>query len=93
LNQSELEALREGIDVVDQEILEQLAARFEMTRKIGKIKALENLPSQDREREEKQLKRISQLAQSLEIPEELALTIYRSIIDTVINEHRALNTK
>lgn len=46
-----LESLRAGIDKCDKQIIELLARRFELARKIGMYKAIHNLPVLDETRE------------------------------------------
>lgn len=46
-----LESLRAGIDECDKQIIELLARRFELARKVGRYKAIRNLPILDETRE------------------------------------------
>ena len=46
-----MESWRAEIDKCDQQIIELLARRFELVKKIGKYKATYNLPVMDEERE------------------------------------------
>ena len=46
-----LESLRAGIDECDRQIIELLARRFELARRIGMYKAIHNLPVRDETRE------------------------------------------
>jgi len=46
-----IESLREEIDGCDKQIIELLARRFELARKIGRYKAIHNLPVLDEARE------------------------------------------
>ncbi len=46
-----LESLRAGIDECDKQIIELLTRRFELARKVGRYKAIRNLPVLDETRE------------------------------------------
>ena len=46
-----IESLRDEIDGCDKQIIELLARRFELARKIGRYKAIHNLPVLDEARE------------------------------------------
>jgi len=46
-----LESLRAGIDECDKQIIELLARRFELARKVGRYKTIHNLPILDETRE------------------------------------------
>ncbi len=88
VNKKKLGEMRDQLDSIDASILQLLSCRFDLTREIGAMKAHEQWPAQDAEREEEQFERLSNLAADLSIPERLVLLIYRNIIDTVLEEHR-----
>jgi monofunctional chorismate mutase len=52
-----LKELRKKIDQIDREILKWLKRRFEVTKKVGKLKFKENLPPRDLKREKELLKK------------------------------------
>ena len=53
-----IEEYRKSIDRLDSVLIYTLGERFEKTKKIGKIKAKNNLPTSDHDRELRQIKRI-----------------------------------
>jgi chorismate mutase len=52
--------LRNLIDRADSSLLEALKERFELTYKVGELKALHNLPTRDIKREKEKLDRLSE---------------------------------
>lgn len=51
-----MEQLRKEIDDIDRKIIELLAKRFSIAKEIAKLKKDQNLPIQDKEREEEVIK-------------------------------------
>jgi 3-deoxy-7-phosphoheptulonate synthase len=74
-----LESLRSSIDVLDQSIVEHLAARMNIVRKIGDKKRLDRVKDSNREKEI--LQRLINLAEELELPPELVKRIYPLIFE------------
>jgi len=85
----ELLALRAEIDRIDDEILDLLAQRFEVTAKVGELKARSKLDSVDPAREQEKLERIRALAQSKSLNSEFILDLYQTIFDEVVKNHRS----
>jgi chorismate mutase len=81
----ELEALREAIDRIDQQILELVAERVRVVLAVGDYKRKKGLPIYDPERERKVLERLSRLAGSKLDPETV-----RRIFERLIDESRRL---
>ncbi|CAP43149.1 tyrA [Bordetella petrii] len=86
--QSELAALRAEIDEIDQQIMLLLGVRFRCTDMIGELKQASGLDPADPERAAQQLERIRHLAIDAGVPPDLAATILRAIIDTVVDHQR-----
>ncbi|HYG45154.1 MAG TPA: chorismate mutase [Bordetella sp.] len=86
--QSELAALRAEIDEIDQQIILLLGVRFRCTDMIGELKQAHGLDLADPQRAAQQLDRIRHLAIDAGVPPELAATLLRAIIDTVVEHHR-----
>ncbi len=61
---------RKQIDVQDEKMLEILAKRFEIIKKIGKIKKENNLPVLDKKRWQKVLMSNLDKAKKLDLPED-----------------------
>lgn len=57
-----LNDFRKSIDEIDKEILNLILKRLDICRKIGKFKRENNMPVEDRKREEEILERIKKLA-------------------------------
>jgi chorismate mutase len=82
-----LHQLRNQIDDLDKAWMEILAQRFEVTRKVGRIKKAQTLPAIDEEREKQQFDAIQKMGHDLGLPLELPNKILRVIIDAVVEEH------
>jgi chorismate mutase len=87
---NKLEELRRNIDEIDRDIILLLSKRFKITEEIGVFKASNNLISQDKDREETQFKKISDLSKENGLKADYALKIYRCILDIVILRHQEL---
>lgn len=86
----ELEELRRQIDEVDERFVALLAERFQITRKVGRIKADRGLPAQDSTREAQIDAKVRRLAAEHELDETLVSDVLRAVIDRVVAEHREL---
>ncbi|MBV7485632.1 chorismate mutase [Bordetella sp. BOR01] len=86
--QSELAALRAEIDEIDQQIMLLLGVRFRCTDMIGELKQAHGLDPADPQRAAQQIDRIRHLAIDAGVPPDLAATVLRAIIDTVVDHHR-----
>lgn len=71
IEKSDLEKYRAEIDKVDTEIIQRLAKRFEIVKKIGEYKKKHNLPALDKKRWQEVLSSRIAFAKSLGLPEEL----------------------
>ena len=87
----ELQALRNEVDLIDSEVVELLAKRFEITAKIGNLKARESLNPVDPNREADQIKRYEKLAATNGLNPQVIMNIFRVIIDDVVSRHREIN--
>jgi len=85
-----IEHLREQIDLVDQRLIELLGQRFAITEQIGTLKAQQQLAAQSADREAQQFARYSHLAAEFGVPEDLLRTIFRAVINQVIENHQTL---
>ena len=83
-----LESLRAEVDDVDAKIVDLLAIRFRITSKIGRLKALHALEAVDPDREAAQQARFRELAQRSGLNPDLVVSVFRSIIDEVVSNHR-----
>lgn len=55
-----MEQLRKEIDDIDRKIIELLAKRFSIAKEIAKLKKDQNLPIQDKEREEEVIQKANE---------------------------------
>lgn len=85
---AELLSLRAEIDEIDAKIVELLDARFRVTAKVGKLKALHALAAVDPGREAAQEARFRELARQRGLNPDLVVQIFRGIIDEVVQNHR-----
>lgn len=74
-----LEYLRQLMDGVDMEIIDLLARRMEISKRMGKIKKAQNMAIYDPERWCEMLKARSSRAKAQKIPEEYILSLYEKI--------------
>ena len=86
---SDLLALRATIDDIDANIIGLLGQRFEVTKKVGAIKAALNLTALDAEREAAQRSRYAELAIQSGVNEPLIQEIFRILISRVVENHQA----
>ena len=83
-----LKQFREEIDRLDETLIRTLALRFQITDKVGALKRAQKLPPVDSQREAEQEKRIVALAKKAGLREDIALSVLRLIIDTVVEDHK-----
>ncbi|HBV87633.1 bifunctional 3-deoxy-7-phosphoheptulonate synthase/chorismate mutase [Desulfosporosinus sp.] len=80
--QDTLESLRTQIDSIDQAIIESLAARMEIVRKVGDQKRLDRVKDTNREKEI--LQRLVNQAMELQLPTDLVKKIYPLIFESAV---------
>ena len=85
-----LASFRQSIDNIDAALVFLLAERFSITKKVGMYKAEAGLPPADPDREEVQIARLRQLAESAHLDPEFSEKFLRFIIDEVIRHHTHL---
>lgn len=83
-------ALRQKIDEIDEKWIRLLAERFAVTAEVGKIKAAQDLPSVDKNREAAQMERMRKLAETYSADPRLIENILRLIINETVKRHDAL---
>jgi len=77
-----LETLRKEIDVLDKEIVERLAKRIAIAKKIGELKKTQGVDAFVKDRWQKVLESKIALGKELDVSKEFIETIY-----TVIHDH------
>ncbi len=82
--------LRQSIDNFDAILIHTLAERFRCTQKVGLLKAANNLPPADLEREKQQIERLRRLAKEANLDPDFAEKFLAFIIKEVIHHHEAI---
>lgn len=80
--------LRQSIDNFDAILVHTLAERFRITKMVGQLKAENDLPPSDPQREEKQIARLRQLAINADLDPDFAEKFLEFIIREVIQHHK-----
>ena len=84
----ELLQLRDSIDSIDEEILSALARRFEITNKVGQLKAAQGLESVDPVREQEKLQRLRQSAEQKGLNTRFIHELFQQLFNEVVKNHR-----
>ncbi|MFD3486959.1 chorismate mutase [Streptomyces sp. NPDC058665] len=88
--QAELDRLRGSIDNIDAAVVHMLAERFKCTQQVGHLKAEHDLPPADPAREQRQITRLRQLAESAKLDPAFAEKLLNFIIAEVIRHHETI---
>lgn len=86
----ELAELRRSIDNFDAALIHILAERFRCTQAVGRLKAENDMPPADPERERIQVERLRHLAEQANLDSDFAEAFLNFIIREVIRHHEAL---
>ncbi len=89
-NLASLENYRASIDRLDAILVFTLAERFNLTKKVGRLKAINSLPPSDRKREESQIERLEELSREAGLDPTFAKEFLKFIISEVIRHHEKL---
>ena len=81
----ELAGIRESIDNIDAALIHMLAERFKFTQKVGKLKATNDLPPSDPEREARQVARLRALAEEANLDPTFAEKWFHFVVEEVIH--------
>ena len=85
-----LASIRRSIDNFDAALIHILAERFRCTQQVGELKAAHGLPATDREREQRQVARLRELARESDLDPEFAEKFLGFVIAEVINHHERI---
>lgn len=88
----ELNSIRGSIDNIDAAVIHMLAERFKCTKRVGVLKAENDIPPSDNDREQRQIERLRKLALDADLDAEFAEKFLNFIIREVIQNHIALRT-
>ncbi len=86
----ELNQLRASIDNLDAILVHTLAERFKLTQRVGKLKALHNMPPADKAREAEQIARLRSLADESGLDPAFAEKFLTFIVAEVIRHHEQI---
>ena len=90
---SELLRLRASIDNLDAVLLHTLAERFKLTQKVGVLKAENDLPPSDKQREAEQIYRLRKLADDAGLDPAFAEKFLSFIVAEVIRHHEKIRSE
>lgn len=90
--QKELDAIRAGIDAVDDQVVRQLAKRRELVIRLARIKKELDIPIYDRKREEALIARVKSWGVSRKLNGEFVEVLFRLIVmnSKEVQYHEAL---
>lgn len=86
---AELHRIRASIDNIDAALVHLLAERFKCTKRVGRLKADNDMPPSDPDREQVQIERLRALANDAELDPAFAEKFLNFIIDEVIHHHES----
>ena len=86
--QEQLEQFRNSIDNLDAALIHIMAERFRVTKQVGALKAKADFPPSDPAREQDQVKRLRELAESSNLDPDFAEKLLNFIISEVIQHHK-----
>lgn len=89
----DLEFLRKQIDKLDSKLVEVLAKRKNITTKVGKLKARNNFPAVDSNRESIQFNQLKEKAIKLGVDPNLVSDVLRIIIEHTVQSHNLIKEK
>lgn len=87
---ADLLRLRASIDNIDAALIHLLAERFKCTKRVGKLKADNDMPPADPAREARQVTRLRALAAEADLDPAFAEKFIAFIIEEVIRHHEAI---
>lgn len=87
---AELLEVREKIDQIDHQIIALLARRFELTHRVGQLKASLALEALDAQREAEKLEEIRALCEEHDLNPGLVTELFTQIMEEVVRNHNRL---
>ena len=85
-----LASLRQSIDNIDAALIHLLAERFKCTQQVGVLKAQNDMPASDPDREKRQVTRLRGLAKQADLDPAFAEKWFNFVVDEVIHHHERL---
>ncbi len=92
-HKAQLKSYRESIDNIDASLVFMLAERFKITKAVGFYKKEHDLPPADPSREQEQVARLRELADSARLDPEFSEKFLNFIIREVIQHHERIREK
>ena len=89
----ELAEARDQIDGIDRQLIELLAARFELTHQVGLLKAKHALEALDESREAQKLAELRQFCAEKGLEPELITGLFKRIMEEVVKNHKRLRNQ
>lgn len=89
---AQLEHLRASIDNLDAILVHTLAERFKVTQAVGRLKAENDMPPADKDREARQIERLQSLAEESGLDPAFAEKFLTFIVAEVIRHHEQMRT-
>ncbi|MEM8633724.1 MAG: chorismate mutase, partial [Pseudomonadota bacterium] len=86
----QLESYRESIDNLDAILVHTLAERFKATKAVGVLKANNDMPPADKDREARQIARLRSLAAMSDLDPAFAEKFLNFIVAEVIRHHERI---
>jgi chorismate mutase len=90
VSDQQLDRYRASIDNIDAALIHMLAERFRITQEVGRYKAAAGLPPADPEREEQQIARLRELAETAGLDPVFSEKFLRFIVAEVIQHHQRI---
>jgi chorismate mutase len=87
---TELASLRLSIDNIDAALIHMLAERFKYTQQVGRLKAANEMPASDPERERVQIAHLRELAGQAQLDPAFAEKFLNFIVAEVIHHHEQI---
>ncbi|RAU47992.1 MULTISPECIES: chorismate mutase [unclassified Pseudomonas] len=87
---TQLSTFRQTIDNIDAALIHMLAERFRCTDQVGELKAEYDLPAVDKEREQRQFKRLKNLAEDANLDPVFVEKLMEFVISEVVQRHREI---
>jgi chorismate mutase len=85
-----LSSYRQTIDNIDAALVHILAERFRCTEDVGLLKARYGLPPADKDREERQHRRLREIASEAKLDQEFVDDLMAFIVGKVVQRHRRI---
>lgn len=87
---TDLASLRLSIDNIDAALIHLLAERFKFTQQVGRLKAANDMPASDPERERVQIAHLRSLAETAQLDPAFAEKFLNFIVAEVIHHHEQI---